>query len=74
MIDSLDFENFSLETVEQSFKDMMKKMEFQLPEKLIIPTTYFVIANHLASKITVEEHNLIFEFDPRGFGLLSPKV
>ena len=53
---------------------MMKKMEFQLPDKLIIPTTYFVIANHLASKITVEEHNLIFEFDPRGFGILSPKV
>lgn len=52
----------------------MDKMEFTLPKQLIIPATYFMIANHLASKITVTEHNLIFEFDPRGFGILSPKV
>jgi hypothetical protein len=52
----------------------MDKLEFQLPNKLIIPTMYFFIANHLASIIKVQEKNIVYEFDPRGFGLLSEKV
>lgn len=70
----MDIENFSLDGLEKALQDMMKKLEFQLPEKLILPTTGFVLANHLASKITVQNQNIIFELDPRGFGLLSPKV
>ena len=52
----------------------MDKLEFQLPNKLIIPSMYFFISNHLASVIKVQEKTIVYEFDPRGFGLLSDKV
>lgn len=74
VLDSLDFENFSLENIEVAFKHLMDKLEFQLPNKLIIPSMYFFISNHLASVIKVQEKNIVYEFDPRGFGLLSDKV
>jgi hypothetical protein len=32
------------------------------------------VANHLASVIKVQEKNIVYQFDPRGFGLLSDKV
>ena len=35
---------------------------------------YFFISNHLASVINLQEKNIVYEFDPRGFGLLSDKV
>jgi hypothetical protein len=52
----------------------MDKLEFQLPNKLIIPSMYFFISNHLASVIRLQEKTIVYEFDPRGFGLLSEKV
>ena len=49
----MDFESFSFDNMEVAFKHLMEKLEFQLPNKLIIPTMYFFVANHLASVIKV---------------------
>jgi hypothetical protein len=43
----------------------MAKLEFKLPEKLILPAALFYLSNAVASKMQVLENNIVIEFDPR---------
>ena len=70
----LDFENFSIWHLEESFKLLMDKLQFKLADKLIIPTTYFVISNFVASSIEILDDTIKIEFDPRRLGLMSDHV
>ena len=39
LVDDLEFENFSVSHLEASFKKLMKKVDFRLPDKLYVPVT-----------------------------------
>jgi len=51
IVEDLEFENFSVGHLEKSFKHLMSKLQFTLPDRLYIPVTYFVISNFAANKI-----------------------
>jgi len=52
----------------------MSKLQFNLPDRLIIPITYFVVSNFMANKIQITNNHVIIEFDPRSLGLMSHRV
>ena len=52
----------------------MEELGFSLPDKLILPATYMLIGNMLATKIQVKQSSTLIEFDPSQYGLLSDKV
>ena len=74
IIEDLEFENFSLQHLQISFNHLMHKLQFKLPDSLYIPVTYFVISNYMADKITINQKNIVFSFDPRSLGLMSKQV
>jgi len=49
IMEDLEFENFSIKHLENSFKNLMDKLQFTLPDRLYIPVTYFVISNYIAN-------------------------
>ena len=57
----LDFENFSIWHLEESFKLLMDKLQFKLADKLIVPVTYFVISNFVASSIEILDDTIKLE-------------
>lgn len=73
-MEEFDFENFSIWHLEESFKVLMDKLQFKLADKLIIPLTYFVISNFMASSIEILDDTIRIEFDPRSLGLMSEHV
>ena len=74
IVDDLEFENFSINHLEASFKKLMKKVDFRLPKKLYVPLTNLVVSNFMANSITVTNNGLTYQFDTRSLGLLSEKV
>jgi len=52
----------------------MAKLEFQLPDKLVVPMALFYFGNAIASKMQVLDNNIVIEFDPRNWGFMSDKV
>lgn len=73
IIEDLELENFSVNHLEASFHQLMEKLQFKLPKRLITPTAFFLASNYLANKITVNDKNLVFSFDPKALGLMSKK-
>jgi hypothetical protein len=71
IIEDLELENFSIGHLEKSFKTLMSRLQFTLPDRLSAPITYFVISNFAANKIEVTDKNLVIQFDPRSLGLMS---
>ena len=53
---------------------IIDKLGFKFPQKLIAPVTFFAILNTFSSKIQVKEKYIIYQFDPRGYGIISEKV
>lgn len=74
VLESLYLEKFNLEDLDASIKKTMAKLEFQLPDKLVVPMALFYFSNAVASKIQVLENNIVIEFDPRNWGFMSEKV
>jgi hypothetical protein len=74
ILESLYLENFNLEELDTQIKKTMAKLEFQLPDKLVVPMALFYFSNAIASKIQVHENNIVIEFDPRNWGFMSDKV
>ena len=74
IMQDLDFENFSIWHLDESLKVLMDRLQFKLPDKLIVPVTYFVISNFVASSIDILDDTIKFEYDPRSLGLMSEHV
>lgn len=73
-MEDLEFENFSLQHLQTSFRHLMSKLKFSLPDKLYLPVTYFVISNYVANQIQITANNIVISYDPRSLGLMSKKV
>lgn len=74
IIEDLDLENFNFYHLEESFKRLMSRLNINLPQRLYIPFTFGVVTNYIANKITLNDKNIIIDFDPRHLGLMSPKI
>lgn len=74
IMEDLEFENFSLQHLQTSFRHLMSKLKFNLPDKLYLPVTHFVMSNYVANQIKVTETNVVISYDPRSLGLMSKKV
>ena len=74
VVEDLELENLSFGHLEKSFKSLMSKLQFTLPDRLYIPISNFVISNYIASEITVREQDVLILFDPRSSGLMSQRV
>lgn len=55
--------------VERVVNDVMDKLGFQLPIKLMAPATFFAISNIVGSEIKVDESTVSVKFDPTTFML-----
>lgn len=74
VIEDLELENFNFYHLEKSFKNLIRKLNINLPQRLYVPFTASLVINYLADKITMTENNFIIDFDPRSLGLMSPRV
>lgn len=74
VVESLQFENFHIDNLDLQIKRTMDKLEFKLPDKLVVPITLMYIGNAIASRIQVLEKNIVIELDPREMVFMSEKL
>ena len=63
-MEQLNIKKFTVNRAENLVKDVMDKLGFQLPIKLMAPATFFAISNIVSSEIKVNERTVSVKFDP----------
>ena len=60
--------------MDRTVTKLLDRLEMKVPQKLVLPVSLMFLSSSMATQMTVRDTSLLYEFDPRKFGIISEKA